>query len=290
MAGLLTMMVSGNNLSAAVGTIIGARTVRRRTGLLIGLAGFSIGLVTEGRFLLSASGSLMPRSDYYVFLAFLVSFVIFTIATYFRTPLSLTMALVGTAAGISLRLSFPVPYSFLFLLILVWILAPVLSIAGSFALSRLIQARESKNAWETAATSKVLLIAASFFTAFTLGANTLGLILTLAGASTWVYVSMLIGIAVGSIFLGGGTIKRIGEELYSMRYSSALVSLLVSSISVEVSTIFGVPLSNTQTLTSSVVGTGLSYRYKTIYLRPYLVIIGMWVVSPIAGFILGFLI
>ena len=288
MAGLLTAFVAGNNRSAAVGTMVGSRTDSGRTGELIGILGFSLGLVSEGTFLSTASDSLMPHTGYLVFFAFLVSFIIFLVATMMRTPLSLTMTLVGTAAGISLRLSYAIPVTFLEELIFVWVAAPVLVIFSSYALSAGLRNMKIKDTWRAAAISKVLLITVSFFTAFTLGANTLGLILSLAGATLPVYALMLAGIFIGTIFIGKGTIKRVGEDLYSMRYSSALVSLLISSVSVEIATIFGIPLSNTQSLTSSVVGTGLSYRYKSIYMKPFLTVVVMWIVSPLLGFVLGY--
>ena len=100
---------------------------------------------------------------------------------------------------------------------------------------------------------------------------------------------MVIGIIFGTMTLGAGVIKRVGEEMYSMRYSNAMISLLVSSAAVEAATFVGVPLSNTQTLTSSVLGTGLSYKYKAIYLKPFLIVVITWILSPIIGFALGYL-
>ena len=49
--GILSAVVSGNNISAAVGTIVGSRIVSRHFGLTLGATGFSLGLIIEGRFL-----------------------------------------------------------------------------------------------------------------------------------------------------------------------------------------------------------------------------------------------
>ena len=51
-----------------------------------------------------------------------------------------------------------------------------------------------------------------------------------------------------------------------MRYSNALVSLIVSSLLVEIATFFAVPLSSTQTLTSSVFGVGISGRKSGMHM------------------------
>ncbi len=75
-----------------------------------------------------------------------------------------------------------------------------------------------------------------------------------------------------------------------MRYTNAFISLIVSAALVETATLFGIPpLSNTQTLTSSVLGTALSYRYKAVYVRPFLIVIATWVLSPVTGMALGYL-
>ena len=87
-----------------------------------------------------------------------------------------------------------------------------------------------------------------------------------------------------------GVLKRVGEDMYSMRYFNALTSLAVSSIMVEAATLFSLPLSSTQALTSSVFGAGLSYRYKALFLKPYLIVVLTWVISPVTGLIVGYLI
>ncbi|MEM0132783.1 inorganic phosphate transporter [Acidiplasma sp.] len=287
---LLTLLVSGNNLSAAVGTLIGSRIVSRFYGTLIGSLGFFAGLALEGRFLKGAAISLIPHSYFYISYAFLVSFIIFFLATIGRAPLSLTMALAGTAIGIDLRIDYSVNYNFVMLMIMFWILAPVLSIIVSYITEKSIFDRDYKNVWRVAATLKILIIISSFLTAFTLGANTLGFIANVEGFNLITVIIMAVAIFLGSFFLSRGVIKRVGEEMYLMRYSNALVSLVVSSALVEIATIFSIPLSNTQTLTSSVFGVGISYKFKGIYMKPFFIIIMTWVVSPLLGLLLGYLV
>ncbi|MEM0139427.1 MAG: inorganic phosphate transporter [Ferroplasma sp.] len=287
---LLTLLVSGNNLSAAVGTLVGSRIVGRYAGVLIGASGFFLGLVIEGRFLHGAALSLIPHSYFYIAYAFLVSFIVFLFANLGRAPLSLTMALAGTALGIDMRIGYKIDNSFVLLMIVFWIVAPVISIAASYITERTVFHRDFKNVWNVAKSLKVLILISSFLTAFTLGANTLGFIANVEGFSLLTILIMAVAIFLGSFFLSSGVIKRVGEEMYSMRYSNALVSLVVSSLLVEIATLFAVPLSNTQTLTSSVFGVGISYKYRAIYMKPFFIIIITWIISPGVGFILGYLV
>ena len=290
LAGILTAFVAGNNLSAAVGTIIGSRITSRAMGIAIGILGFTLGLMLEGSALHSASANLLPHSYILVSYAFLVSFALFILAYFLRSPLSLTMVLVGVAIGLSIHHGYAVNGNFVILMVSTWILAPLGSVIFAFVLNRELQKRQSRNFWSEISYLKVILIVVSFLTAFTLGANTLGLIANMAGFDIWVIASMITGIVAGSLFLSKGIIKRVGEEMYLMRYSNALTSLLVSSVFVEIATLFSIPLSNTQTLTSSVLGTGMSYRTKAIYMRPFMIMLATWIIAPLAGLFLGLVI
>lgn len=289
LAFVLTMMVAGNNLSAAVGTLIGSRILSRAGGALIGAAGFSIGLIVQGRSLHGTASSLLPDNNMIVSLALLVSLIIFIMATVLRVPLSLIMALVGSSIGLSLRYHFQISSSLVLLIIFTWVLAPVLSVAMAYIINRRFSRMKPKNVWNFALTLKIALIIISFLTAFTLGANTLGFIAEVGRIKGYEILLLVIAIFLGSFILSGGVVRRVGNDMYTMRYSNAFVSLLVSSALVEGATLFGIPLSNTQTLTSSVFGSGLSYRLKFLEARAFYITVGMWILSPVLGIILGFI-
>ena len=287
---LLAMIVSGNNLSASVGTILGSRIVNNWVGLLIGAGGFSSGLMIEGGFLANSIYRIMPADSTFILLNVSISFVIFIFATYYRIPLSLTMAIVGVAIGISLRTGYSMDTLYTVTVLTAWILAPILSIALSYYMNMRMNKIKVNNVWKVTGTYKILLIIISFLTAFALGANTFGLLYSLAPHSYLMLAIMVFFIFIGSTFLSGGVIKRVSQDVYSMRYLNAFVSLFVSSVLVEGATFFSIPLSNTQTLTSSVFGSGLSYRTKLMFPKAFLVVVLMWIASPLIGMAAGFII
>lgn len=287
---LLTALVAGNNLSAAVGTLIGSRILSSTGGILIGILGFSTGLVFQGESLHGTARTLIPGSEPLIAYALSVALAIFILATYLRVPLSLIMALVGTSIGMSLRLGYTLNTSLVFLIIITWVAAPLASISLAFLINRLFIKNQPRDIWRFALSMKFALILVSFLTAFTLGANTLGFIQQVSNLRGLSVLYLILGIVLGTIFLSRGVIKRVGQEMYLMRYTNAFASLVVSSLLVEGATIFGIPLSNTQTLTSSVFGTGLSYRNKLMEMRPFLLTVATWVASPIIGLVLGLLV
>ncbi len=287
---VLSALVSGNNLSAAMGTLVGSRTFSKAGGILLGIAGYSAGFLTEGSRMSVAAGNLLPHSLALVASLFLGTIIIFIIAELLRSPVSLTMVMIGVSLGISLRNAFSINYPFVEFMVLTWVLVPVLAILISFFVNRKVASVRWKSAWNVTILFRVFLVAAAIFTAFTLGANTIGLIGAFFGPGLYMEAAVVAGIVIGSIFLSGGVLKRVGEDMYALRYSNALVSTAVSSVMVESATIFSIPLSNTQTLTSSVFGSGLSYRMKAIFVRPFILVIITWILSPLAGIALGFLI
>jgi phosphate/sulfate permease len=58
---------------------------------------------------------------------------------------------------------------------------------------------------------------------------------------------------------------------------------------VEAATIFNIPLSNTQTTTAAVFGTGFAYKTRFVSLKPFLIILLGWVAAPLLSFFVGLL-
>ncbi len=286
--GLLSAVVSGNNISAAVGTIIGSRIVSRNFGLILGAGGFSIGLIAEGRFLSNSLFLIMPEKSSLILIVLGVSIVMFAIATVARIPLSLIMAIVGTSIGVGIKTGYNYNTPYIILIITIWIIAPMLAIVSSYFLNLNLNRIRINNIWLKARFYKLFLVIISFITAFALGANTFGLLASLGGSSVLVIAVMVIAIFAGAAFMSGGVIRRVSQDMYGMRYQNATVSLLVSSLLVEGATLFSLPLPSTQTLTSSVFGTGLSYKTKAMHLKPFLIVVAMWIISPVLGIVLGY--
>ena len=284
------MLVAGNNLSACVGPVVGSGIISKRFSVLLGASGFSIGLLFQGSTMNRSVGILLPNASATLRAeALLVAILVFVVADVIRVPMSLNMSLVGLLAGISVDAYSPARISFAVEVALTWVAAPLVAFALAFCLIRFLNKGWPKNLWRRLQTYKVLLIILSFSSAYVLGANTLGLVVATGGFNE---ATVLIGVAaifVGSFFLGERVIRRVSEELFLMRYANATVTLVTSTILVEVATFFNIPLSNTQTTASAVFGTGLSYRNKFVSLKPFLTILAGWVIAPLFSFGIGLL-
>jgi PiT family inorganic phosphate transporter len=288
---LAVALVAGNNLSACVGPAVGARIISKRTGAMIGFAGFSIGLIVQGSGMARSVATLLPNPTIeYQVAALLVATIIFGVAHLARLPLSLSMSLVGLLAGISFSQGITTSLNYLFEVASMWFVAPAAAALISFYIMRIINRRKVTDIWRRIRFYKVLLIVLSFTTAFGLGANTLGLIVATAGFSLITVVVAVGAILVGTFYLAEGSIRRMSQEFYLMRYSNAVVTLLTSTILVELAAFLNIPLSNTQTTAAAVFGTGISYKAKFMSLKPFLVIVTGWVMAPLISFLIGWLI
>jgi PiT family inorganic phosphate transporter len=98
-----------------------------------------------------------------------------------------------------------------------------------------------------------------------------------------------IAIVFGSILFSKGELKRVGNEIISLRYINALNSQIVSVVLVELATLFGIPLSNTQTFISSVYGSGLSYKNRFLLKAPIKSIAIAWIGASLISFAISYL-
>jgi inorganic phosphate transporter, PiT family len=288
---LAVMLVAGNNLSACVGPAIGSRIVTKRFGVLVGATGFSAGLLVQGSAMVNSVSTLLPNASSVLRAeALLVAIIIFLIAFKIRVPMSLSMALVGLFAGLSVAGKSLANGLYVGEVVLTWILVPLIAFGLAFGLIRILNKAWPANLWHRLQAYKLLIIVASFTTAYVTGANTLGMIVAAGGFDIATVLAAVAAIFVGSVFLSEGPIKRVSEEFFLMRYANAAVTLVTSTVLVEIATIFKIPLSITQTTSIAVLGTGLSYKTRLVSAKPFLKIVAGWVIAPLLSFAIGLVI
>src|SRR5215831_7671011 len=102
LAGLLGMVVGGNNLSACCGPIIGSGMISRRSGILLAVVGYLAGLSLEGPKLFRVREIFLPVDTATGTVAILLaSLLVFFGGELTRVPLSLSKALTGAILGVA---------------------------------------------------------------------------------------------------------------------------------------------------------------------------------------------
>ncbi len=288
---LAVMLVAGNNLSACIGPAVGARIVTKRFGILLGAAGFSLGLLIQGSVMTQSVATLLPNASPVLEAeTLLVAIIIFLIAFAIRVPMSVSMAIVGLLAGISVAGKSLTNSMYVGGVVATSDHFPLAAFGVAFGLLRLLNRGWPKNLWRRLQAYKLLLIVASFTAAYVTGANTLGLIVATGGFDSASLLAAVAAIFVGSFFLSAGAIKRISEEFFLMRYASVAATLVTSTVLLEIATVFNIPLSITQTTSAAVFGTGVSYKTKLVSAKPFLKVAVGWVIAPLLSFAIGLLI
>jgi len=240
--------------------------------------------------MINSVNNLMPNASMqFQAEALIVAIIIFVIAQVARLPMSLSMSLVGLLAGVAFARNMALQIPYLSGIVAMWFVAPVVAAAFAYYMIRYLNSRKVTNIWRRIRFFKVILIVLAFTSAYTLGANTLGLIVATGGFNWATVAAAVAAVFVGAMFLGEGAIRRVSEEFYLMRYSNATVALAASTILVEAAAILNIPLSNTQTTTAAVFGAGVSYKTKFLSLKPYLKIVAGWIVAPLLSFAIGYL-
>src|SRR5207244_13013643 len=105
LAGLRGMAVGGNNLSACCGPLIGSGMVNRRTGILIAVTGYLLGLALEGPKLFRVREIFLPIDTATgTFSILLATLLVFLGGELSQIPLSLSKPSTGAILGVSLPL------------------------------------------------------------------------------------------------------------------------------------------------------------------------------------------
>jgi PiT family inorganic phosphate transporter len=285
-ATLLILLVAGNNAQASVGNLIGAKVLQTRTALLLQVVGVSLGLLIQGSSMTTAASHLANGVSSELILAVLsITLTLFIVAHFARLPLSLTHIVPALLAGVSLAFT-----SYFFYMILAWMAAPLAALAATPFIARLAAKVGANDFWAKIELYKALLIIVSFLFAFTLGANTVGLVVAVEGFGALSVPLAIAGVVVGTFFLSAGEIRRVTSDMFNLGYSNAMSSMLTSAVLVEASTLVGIPMANTMVQNTAVFGAGLSYKTKFFSTKPFFLVALSWIIFPAAGIAAGALI
>lgn len=287
---ILVSLVSGNNLSSCTGAIISGKIVSKRYGILIAVLGYIAGLILEGGILRSGVIALLPvKTTALITIALATSIVIFLYAHIRRIPNSLSFTFAAAILGISAAAGFSVNMAFVFAMVLFWLLTPIASIFLTIVLMRSSRRMVSKRKiWPAVNKMKLILVVVSFFTAFTLGANTIGFVYSAIPDGSYNLIVIIAALIFGSIALSGRELNRIGNEIIPFRYLNSVASQVSSAVLVEVATLFSIPMSNTQVFTMSIYGAGLSYKNRLLIKKPAIEITKAWIYMVIISFIASY--
>jgi PiT family inorganic phosphate transporter len=269
--------------SNIVATMISSRAFHPQTALAITAVAeflgpflFGVGVANTIGSQIVAPGALTLKE----LLACLIGAIIWNLITWFLgLPGSSSHALIGGIIGAVLMGVgvHAIILSGLYKVLIALLASPLIGFAGGYLITRLIYFLA------THATPRIndFFKNAQFFTAIALGLShgtndsqkTMGIItlsLVISGVlpafrvPLWVVAVSAAAMAIGAGFGGWRMIRTLGAKFYKIRPLHSFAAQLTSSIVMISASLFGVPVSTSQVVSSAIIGVGSAERFSKV--------------------------
>jgi PiT family inorganic phosphate transporter len=297
LSAVLCAILGGNNFSTCLGASFGAGIIKLSDAMLIGSVGVLAGTLLEGYKLSNVlGGQILPAlSTPGLVVILLTGLSVMVIVTLFRLPLSLSQVLVGAGWGLALAAGAQVASAYSITILLSWILSPALGFCASAIIESVVLklGRRAKDVLALNRTYANLTLIAGFYAAYTLGANTLGLVVGLLSSNVGDRLSLSLALSaatiVGILFLSKGTVRSVSDNLVGLNPSTALSAQFGGAMSVHVFTQLGLPVSISQVVIGGMSGAASVKHMSITNKRIIQQVIAGWTIGPVAGIVLSFL-
>jgi len=294
---LLSAVLGGNNFSTCLGASLGARIVKPSSAMTIASAGVFLGTLLEGYKLSHVlDGRILPSLSTSALLVSLISsLLVMAIVTGLHLPLSLSQVTVGAGWGIALATGVVVGGTYSIEVMASWILSPALAFLGASIIETAVLAlgQKIKDIFSLNRLYANLTLIAGFYAAYTLGANTLGVVVGLFPASIAdpPFLSLIFSASTvaGIIFLSRGTVRSVSDNLVGLNPSTAVSAQFGGALSVHLFTQLAMPVSISQVVVGGMEGAASVKRMAITNKRLLQQILAGWTIGPISGAIVSFL-
>lgn len=295
--------------ASVVATVISSRALGPRAALLLAALGIGAGPFLLGAAVANTLGAelLSPQViTVQVIIAALVGAIAWSSLTLrMNIPCSISHALIGGLLGAGLASAGPagVQFAGLSKVLLALFLSPVLGLLSAYALGRLTYrlsagASPAINGWfRRAQIGLSLLVAVAF------GANdgqkiiaivTLGLVATglldSFSVPVWVVALSALTISLGTLVGGWGLIQTLGRRFYPIRPVHGFSAQMASGLVILGAGLFGGPVSGSQVVTSSILGSGSADRIRKVRWGVAQQILMGWLLTIPLSALVGFMI
>ncbi|MDH5443373.1 MAG: anion permease [Hadesarchaea archaeon] len=317
---LVVWNVGANGSANCVGAAVGGRILSYRRAIVIVILFVLLGAVLEGwknmktvgEGIVIGAGGVNPLSKIpqAAIAALLAAGIWVTIVTVKGLPVSTSQATVGAIVGAGLLISYTqagigasVQFGVLGTIVVAWVLSPFIAALLAFILFKALgpPLRKIKNIVLLNQVLTILVIVASAFVAYALGANDVG-------ASTGAVYAFFegggpdfrliglfggIALAVGVLTYSRKVMHTVGTGITRLDALTAFAAQLGAALTVWSFVQFGIPVSTTQAIVGAVAGAGLVKGAAAVSRRKLGHIGIAWVLTPAItctfSFLLGWL-
>ena len=269
----------------AIATSVYTRALTAGKAIILAAIMNFIGTLVSEKVAMTISNGLINISlEQYVIMAALIGATCWNLITWWLSiPSSSSHALIGSLVGATMVYTMSTKNiiwsGVIYKVVIPLFTSPAMGLVLGFLGMRLMYSILAS--WSQHRVNKVFLklqVLSSAFVAFSHGNNdaqkTMG-IMTLAlisggaldagsGVPLWVKIACAVSMALGTSIGGWRIMKTMGGSVTKLEPSSGFVAQTASALVIEGSTLFGIPVSTTQVITTSIMGVGSAKRVSSV--------------------------
>lgn len=307
---LLGWGLGANDAANAFGTAVSSHMLRWRTAAVLMAISVTLGALVEGEAGLLTYARLTSGGIDDAFFTSLAAAITTLAMTAMGLPISISQATVGSMLGVTLshihggRAGWEtLDLTSLGKVVLCWIGTPIgaalITLLLYPILARLLRLLHL-HFLTYDALMRTLLVVAGIYSAYALGANNVANVTGVFYRAHAFHQSflppeslaLLVGgasIALGTLTGGKGVMETVGRGILPIDAFSAFLVVLSEALTVHFYAAIGVPVSTSQAVVGAVVGIGFLKGLRLVSGRAIVVIFLGWLLTPVLGFLLAFL-
>ncbi len=298
--------IGANNAANIFGTAVATKAVSYRPAVILMAVFVLIGALAEGpRVFLSGSASFSAGGGTFLALiATLAAAISINLVTYFSLPTSTSQAAIGAYMGVGIASVGwqAVEWARFIRMMVGWIVSPLVGLILCILLIRVLGGLVNRFISDAIVRDRVFKVAFLVFgcyAAYTLGANNVVVttvayydagMFGLAGsaaAARWAAAVGGASMALGALTYGKKVMETIGKKITPLSPFTALIVVLVHSITLHFFTWLNIPVSSTHAVVGAVVGVGLLHGVETVNRVTLVKIFISWISTPVAAGVLA---
>jgi len=287
--GFSLFMLGANNAANAIGALMGAGLTSIRLGQAIFMLGVTLGALLEGyKLSMVLSESIWTSLGFESSSILLVSTAITLFATSIGVPLPVTLAVVGGAWGISFY-SGQIPWGQVTVFSIAWVLTPAVAAFVSLVVYAVVRKlrRLIRKVLDAALLEGAISLIGSFYIAYVLGANTVGLISGLTSAHPPLILLLIAGLITG---LGGvksiKVCQTVGGQFVGLGITATAIVQVSSALVIHALTQISCPASITQAVVGAILGVGIFKGVRAINYALVARVFFLWALTPVIAALL----
>ena len=293
LASIVSFIIAANNSANSVGTLYGSRVTSYHKAAIFSGIFVMLGTFLEGWKMTGAIGGGLIENPLTLEMSLLVllsTALLLFLFTHLSMPLSASQLLVGSIIGVAAAFAWEVNLEFTTLVVSSWLITFLSALGLAFLIyGVLIWISKKVSLFSLSKFYTVSLFIGSAFIAYTLGANTIGLVASLDLS----YLSISIaGISalLGTVFYGRKTVVTVGKRITMLDPPRAFSAQLAAALIVELFTQLHLPASITQAVIGGIIGTGLIKGYRELNRKTMKNLAASWFIAPLLAFLITYFI